>query len=74
MLGKYLMTRRNLVVLYSRGILSTFSSSSQPRRFNVLGVQQIALGSSNKQQLGEFWGTLMGLKMVRYHVCFMKKW
>ena len=69
MFGKRWLTRQ-LIVQYSRGLSSSSSSSSSSsnqslRLFHVLGVQQIALGSSNKQQLGDFWGTLMGLEMVR---------
>lgn len=32
------------------------------RNFNILGVQQVALGSLNKGDLSKFWGDLLGLK------------
>jgi lactoylglutathione lyase len=38
--------------------------SSGPRKFNVLGIQQIALGALSKQDLSHFWGDLLGLKKV----------
>lgn len=34
------------------------------RPFNILGVQQIALGSLNKGDLAKFWGDVMGLTKV----------
>ena len=34
------------------------------RTFKVLGVQQIAIGALNKNDLNHFWGTLLGLKKV----------
>lgn len=37
------------------------SSSPTDRPFSVLGVQQIAIGAADKQQLRSFWVDLMGL-------------
>ncbi|MDB2594385.1 VOC family protein [Porticoccaceae bacterium] len=37
------------------------SSSPTDRPFSVLGVQQIAIGGADKQQLRSFWVDLMGL-------------
>ena len=34
------------------------------RPFNVLGVQQIAIGSLNKKDLQKFWGEHMGLTKI----------
>lgn len=34
------------------------------RPFNILGVQQVALGNLNKGELSKFWGDLLGLKKV----------
>ena len=36
----------------------------QDRPFEILGIQQIAVGSADKQQLKHFWIDVMGLSMV----------
>ena len=36
----------------------------QDRPFEILGIQQIAVGSTDKQQLKHFWIDVMGLNMV----------
>ena len=36
----------------------------QDRPFEILGIQQIAVGSTDKQQLKHFWIDVMGLSMV----------
>ncbi len=36
--------------------------ASSPRPFNVLGIQQIAIGGLDKQKLRAFWVDLMGLE------------
>mgnify|MGYP001479108619 CR=1 FL=1 len=36
----------------------------QDRPFEILGIQQIAVGSADKQQLKHFWIDVMGLNMV----------
>jgi lactoylglutathione lyase len=36
--------------------------STAERKFNVLGVQQIAIGNVSKEPLANFWGTLLGVK------------
>ena len=35
---------------------------SSPRPFNVLGVQQIAVGGLDKNKLRKFWVDIMGLR------------
>lgn len=42
--------------------LRTFADTTTG--FRVLGVQQIAIGSVDKQVLNEFWGNLMGIKKI----------
>lgn len=38
------------------------ASASSPRPFNVLGLQQIAVGGLDKQRLRAFWVDLLGLR------------
>lgn len=38
--------------------------SSTPRPFEVLGLQQVALGGADKARLQHLWGTLFGLPTV----------
>lgn len=40
------------------------SLSSTPRKFRVLGVQQIAIGSLDKKALSSFWVDTMGITKV----------
>jgi len=42
------------------------SSSPTDRPFSVLGVQQIAIGGADKQQLRSFWVDLLGASCSRY--------
>ena len=37
------------------------NSSTQDRQFSILGIQQIAVGGSDKQKLRSFWVDLLGL-------------
>lgn len=36
----------------------------QDRQFEILGIQQIAVGSTNKEQLKHFWVEIMGLSLI----------
>jgi lactoylglutathione lyase len=40
-----------------------FSSTERP--FRILGLQQVALGNTDKQKLSHFWGTLLGATKVK---------
>jgi len=51
---------------YGHQFLS-FSSSSGSRPFKVLGVQQIALGSTDKQGTNKLWHDIFGLQPESSH-------
>jgi len=42
----------------------SFSSAAAKRPFRILGVQQIALGGLDKNELSKFWVDIMGLNKV----------
>ena len=41
---------------------------SSPRPFNVLGIQQVAIGGLDKSRLRAFWVDLMGLRFERSYL------
>jgi hypothetical protein len=43
--------------------LSASPSPSPPKTFKILGLQQVAIGSLDKENLSNFWGNLLGLQV-----------
>ena len=65
--GKMLKT----IALASCARISKFaklSSTASARSFKILGIQQIAIGSLDKEKLNNFWVDLLGIKRIGYYV------
>ncbi|CAB9527130.1 Inherit from NOG: Lactoylglutathione lyase [Seminavis robusta] len=47
---------------FSKVVAPSFSTAPSTRPFQILGVQQIALGSTDKTGMDKLWGDIFGLK------------
>lgn len=49
--------------------LETIESKLKSRPFNILGVQQLAIGGENKEQHSKLWSELFGIKKIGEYKC-----
>ncbi len=53
-----------LISYDSHQVFSCRTFSDSARKFNVLGIQQVAIGGLDKQLLSNFWVNTMGINKV----------
>ena len=58
----YHLSRRT--ALTSMGAYRGFSTTPPQRPFNILGLQQVAVGFLERDKLAKFWVDIMGLKKI----------
>lgn len=49
--------------------LETIESKLKSRPFNIIGVQQLAIGGENKEQHSKLWSELFGIKKIGEYKC-----